>query len=1043
MAHTRLEVSRQVRRRFGRGSPIVVAVELCGELEEQGHPLLEVLPAAAEAMVRHAKGVREEQLFSAIQRLYDPGAPLTGSGCLATLYCWLHAVGRLASGRALEMCGLMAMMQVRKLRHELRLEGPLEILLAEAGVVATARLADNPVARIARADAQSFLASAECGSPIGGVHEHGLERMQTTVDMLAGYLAAPEMLADASGADLARAVRSMHAQALSNLGQAWATRTIGDKQTNLRRAVELFESARAIPERREDPPSYQHVLQQSVSAMRELAIFTTDAGEARDLLTRGLVLADEALALPRRFPGKVFHWDEPTHVAAYNIRMRDLEDRRSRRLGDDAALRGKLVALADEALAFLATAKRRGEPLFVNAADVFRRLREGGGDIGRPGPDTGFVRALAERLRAEERRFVTQQEAEILLRALIGWFDTPWPTELWPRLAYVLSAVHPQHVGCTTARRLFVAELALLQRCDDVAMILGSIQRLQQGLTDLVLADEQRRCYAGALSERARLRLAHRERHPCSPAELLALCDLLGSTTYRADTGFYGQGPAHEHGPGAEAVWRMSMYRARWDVDRAALLLGVQTWVDEDPSVGDELAPLLEHLHEVRTIDLQGKVGPCHMIESPEEVLSAAEDELLGELQHGGARGWRPAHGGELPVADPDELTEWLGRHRTTAVLLDVTPLDYAIVTSDGRSLQMHAPYAGLAIEERERFVAAVKAFTHLRLDAAHTNPDAVFDASLTALVAAGGPVVAALRRCCAELGVDALVLLSRGVMDMIPWAALFAATGNAEGPAIVHVPTLAPAGTLHAAVRSGAWTVIGEHEGKDPDLDRGWSALRAAGVVPEVGPDFATFDRKAAEVGVLRLFVHGEHAWVPPLMGMSMHPSLTRRRVFYQAKDVVMLDLTGCGRVECWACDTGHTADLLGPRRHEDEGRSLATAFLLAGARAVIGASWRQPSAAAALISAGFATAASRPGDPVADARALARVLRRYREVVADPALTSPDGWRVALAAMIGVDPQTLPVTPAPPLRVGDLRANYAWAGWRVCMRDRTCLDP
>lgn len=155
------------------------------------------------------------------------------------------------------------------------------------------------------------------------------------------------------------------------------------------------------------------------------------------------------------------------------------------------------------------------------------------------------------------------------------------------------------------------------------------------------------------------------------------------------------------------------------------------------------------------------------------------------------------------------------------------------------------------------------------------------------------------------------------------------------------------------------------------------------------------------------------------------------------------MLDLTGCGRVECWACDTSYTADLLGPRRHEDEGRSLATAFLLAGARAVIGAGWRQPSAAAALISAGFATTAPQPGNPIADARALARVLRRYREVVAGPALTSPDGWRVALAAMIGVEPQTLPVTPTPPLRVGDLRANYAWAGWRVCMRDRTCLEP
>lgn len=1040
MARPTLEISKQLRRRFKQGSPVVVAAAWCMELAQQGYPLLEVLPAVVEVMVQNARRADAEQLLSAIQPLYDPRAPLTAKECLATLYCWLHAVGRLASGPAVDLGGMTAMMHVRKLRHTLQLEGPLEILLAEAGVVATERLADKPAGRVARADAQSFLASAECGSP--AAHERGLERMQATVETLAGYLASPQTLVEAPGIDFADAARSMLAQALSNLGQAWATRSVGDEQANLRRAVELFEQARALPERREDPTSYQHVLQQSVSALRELAVLTSDAAEARALLTRGLALADEALALPRRHPEQAFHWQEPTALAAYNIRMRDLMDRRERKLGDDEALRGELVALADEALAFLATAKRRGEPLFVNAADVFRRLREGGGDVGRPGPDAGFVRALAERLRAEERRLVTEQEAQILLRSLIGWFETPWPTQLWPHLRFVLAAVHPQHVGCTTARRLFVAELALLERSDDAAMLLDSIQRLQRGLTALTLADEQRRVYASALHTRAVLWLGRRERHPCSPAELLALCDLLGATTYRAETNFYGQGPTHEHGPGDEAVWRMSMYRARWDVDRAALLMGVQTWIEEEPAVAEELQPLLVHLHEVRTIDLQGKVGPSHTIDAPAEVLAAAQDELLGELQLGAARGWRPAHGGVLPVADPDELTQWLCARRSLAVLLDVGPLEFAIVASDGRSLQLYTPFAGLASGERERFFAAVRAFGHLRLDAMQANPDAGFDAVLAALMAAGAPVVAALRRCCRELGVDALAVLSRGTLELIPWTALFAAAGD-DGPAIVHVPTLAPAGTLRAAVRPGTWTVVGEHEGEDADLDRGWAALRAVGAAPETGPEFATFDRKAAEVGVLRLFVHGEHSMVPPLMGVSLYPPLTRRRVFYQAKDAVMLDLTGCGRVECWACDAGHTADLLGPRRDEDEGRSLATAFLLAGARAVIGAGWRQPSAAAALIAAGFAVAAPQPGDPLADARALARVLRRYREVVAGAMLTDPDGWRVALAAMIGVDPHTLPAMSGPPLRVADLRASYAWAGWRVCLRDRTCLEP
>ena len=49
--------------------------------------------------------------------------------------------------------------------------------------------------------------------------------------------------------------------------------------------------------------------------------------------------------------------------------------------------------------------------------------------------------------------------------------------------------------------------------------------------------------------------------------------------------------------------------------------------------------------------------------------------------------------------------------------------------------------------------------------------------------------------------------------------------------------------------------------------------------------------------------------------------------------------------------------------------------------------------------------------------------------------------GWRAALATMIGVDPSALPDTGPPILRIDDMRAAYAWAGWRVSVRDRSCL--
>lgn len=1038
MAEHRPVVPQQLRRKFARGSPIAVAIELTDELEAAGHPPLAILPRVVELMAAHAKSVSGEQLASAAQRVR------TLREYVLTTYYSLHAIARLAPDNIAIVFALMAPMRARKVRQETNLEGPFEILLAEAAVAACARLADDDQGRLLRADAASFHASALSGSPDQALRERGLEQLQATVAELDDLLGRSQPFTGMLGDDVLRMqATTTHAQAVSNLGQAWASRNAGDTEGNLRRALPLFERALTLPERRAAPPQYQHTLQQCMAALRELATLTADVDEARSLFERGLLLANEALALPGLHPNEHFHWHEPTRLAVFNLRMQDALDRRDRGLGNRAELQGKLVAITDAGLEFLRTAKRR-DPLFIHAATTFRRVRdEARGTTSDPQAEVAFVHALAARLTGEHRTRLTDLEAEILTSSLSAWRHTPIPVALWPPLGALITAVHPVHVGIDAARRLFALELSFLRNADppQLAELTRSMDRMHAGLADLTLGDEQRRVFAGALTHRARLRLAWSERrHPCTPAELLVYCDLLGAATYRADSGFYGQGPAHERGS-AEAVWRTEVYRARWDVDRVAYHLGFVALVARDPSLTAALTPLIDHLAEVRTIDPHGNVSAGYVQDDMQEALPARQDELRAALDHGAAYRWRPAAPRELSIPYEDDLTKWLHAHPQVAVLLNVPGAPLDLVTGDGAGgTLLHSPYRAIAPAVVDAFTAAVQRFVAAYAEMLIRQPGPAFAAALTDLIEAARPVVAALRSCCADLGVRALVVLSRGSFDIVPWEALFAADdGDDEPIALVHAPTLATAGTLAAAVRPGSWTVLGTREGQDPDLDFGWSALRAAGLSPEPGPDFATFDRRAAAVGVLRLFVHGEFWPLAPLSGFALHAPLSSRRVHFQGKDVVMMDLTGCGRVECWACDSSAESDMLGVSRHEDEPRGLATAFLLAGARSVVGARWQQPSPAAALIAASFAAGAPDPGDPLAAARTLTCVTRRYRNLLARPDALA-GGWDALLRGMLGED--AIPaVRVAQTLGVEDLRAVYAWAGWRVCIRDITCL--
>jgi hypothetical protein len=184
---------------------------------------------------------------------------------------------------------------------------------------------------------------------------------------------------------------------------------------------------------------------------------------------------------------------------------------------------------------------------------------------------------------------------------------------------------------------------------------------------------------------------------------------------------------------------------------------------------------------------------------------------------------------------------------------------------------------------------------------------------------------------------------------------------------------------------------------------------------------------------------------------------------------------------------------DSLGAIFGGDEPTGLAAAFLLAGARRVVGALWKKPVAPTALIAAGYANRVREDGDVWSDARALSDCIRSYRHAVREggpvertavqlterrashadspqvlrkAALAS--GWQRAFETLVGesmeipnetsvrrylggfacesVEERELrKIREAPEKTVRDWlelwRSSLAWGGWMLTVRDRSCL--
>jgi hypothetical protein len=175
-------------------------------------------------------------------------------------------------------------------------------------------------------------------------------------------------------------------------------------------------------------------------------------------------------------------------------------------------------------------------------------------------------------------------------------------------------------------------------------------------------------------------------------------------------------------------------------------------------------------------------------------------------------------------------------------------------------------------------------------------------------------------------------------------------------------------------------------------------------------------------------VFAHGElNGFDPPVSGFMLDAG-DEEGLAYQGYEVATIDLGGCGRVELWACVSGVQCDFLGELLGNDEPLGIASCFLLAGARIVVGSLWKQPAIVAGLIAAAFLGVAGPPGSAERDAWALGWALAAYRRAVEEDGVLERAFCESIAAALRG--PTLVPGAVNRAIRAGWCAAAEALCG-------------
>lgn len=1122
----RLAFDRELRRRLSRGRPLVVALAAAAELQRSfGLPTWEAWETAADAMKQHGEEPTQAELKSwvgwanACRTAPDPGQRQLGG---AHLYLALQALSRWFGDPTDDAMRLMATVSLRDTVTDLSTHPREELVLTTALVAALARLKDRGSAeRFVAADSRTLYATALLRQPESNLREVGRRVFEEAIAemerLLAGELAFHT--GASAGPELRVIFASLHTMAVNNLARAWEQSNEGDRVENLRRSIALYERCCDLPQRKAEPDKLLHSLHLLALARRDLAKELDDPAERGELLRRSIEAADHGLELPRLHPGETYPMLEPLRLNRANTEVYWLKHQEATGALSAAEAREALRRHAAATLAWLTRSPIRDRPEGKGAIPFFAQLVNQTELTESSAVEAllGLTARIMPQPDRRDHRYMTRDEAKTALGAMVALTPKGVPSSLVvddPRilscLPILMGALHPHYAGIHNARQLYALETAWMRLKLRGLGVLGkkyiddACGDMHRWMCDPDLPGSYRRVFAGQIAALASLGLEpDHGLERLTPLERVRLLDLTGAAFYRAESTFYAQGPAHDALADTEPSWRISLYRARQELDACATIVTYEELAERvDKTLKPGIEAMLGELRKVQHHSSDGSVT-MHTFTNAAEEIRELRNEIAGRCRFGRQRGWSPAFVETTPAPAIADIETWLRGHPLVAVLF-AHGHELALVHADGKGQLHHQDLALLASSDWKPMMELAAKLLHawaalLMSPAEDSSKLDELRAALHGVLhsrrwrAFAGTLVALL----AERGVTTLALVERGAWRTFPWESLVIGDEClADRIALVHLPTLAPTGARPGVLHSGAHAyVAAPQKVGSAALDFGRAAFAASGnIVPEpLGRD--DFERACTRVGAVRLFTHATFNTVdPPLSGLVLDE--TRDDLPYRGYEIMTMDLRGCGRVELWACESGVQMDFLGGILGNDEPLGIASCFLLAGARVVIGSIWKQPAIVAGLLAAAFAAHAGPPGSAERDARALAGAVAAYRKVVEEDgvfetalraalcdALTQPNprpdpvphafhaAWCAAASHLTGKTNIDLPRSTVEPFHVNDsllnearalvddpaeldhelrrvtrrfadeLRTDNATAGWRVLARDKTSL--
>ncbi len=854
--------------------------------------------------------------------------------------------------------------------------------------------------------------------------------------------------AGARGLNL-RVLRCDLAKALGNVGQSletWAGRhDCDDPVARLEQALELHNEAMSFPERMEDPDDpYGRLasLRMRGVVQRHLAQRVDDPDRKLGLLQGALADAVAAHDVVLRSPKGTFGPGDGILLNVVNARcnlvavqldhkriseasakteVRAIESLAAQVRGDGDARTPQKIEQMNATVERL-KARVEGRVPTITAESLLRHahaaLSTAAADSRAIGVEPGAARGVIQALEASPDMLVVPGPGMSVLGGLFGYLDL---TAIGPRLA--TRALRQE------ARLLARETGEVRDGFDPVEYVEQAFPGYEVRMCNPTWSHAERRIAAGWVAMLAGFRLdwAHAGTRPLDLLEEVRLSDLRGSTGWRSDLVFYGQGPVREEATTHEAGWRCYLYRTRWLRDHVenflhahelrelmSTLLGVEVpEPDSQFTRGAQLHPhgtpadvirastsAPEHLWE-RTAD-----GIYVPVEMTSQSARADSTKLMAELgaawADGARRGWCPVEVPDIPCPTSNEIGSWLEANPDAAVLSVGASVDAVLV---GHGWSVRVPHSGATAdlvasyfhardehsygcgddphgvrapnitdaERQERFARGVgTADATVKLEAALAAVLANLGAHY------GPPLVQA-----AERGTRRLVILARSWARHVPWCAVPTAgtvVGDVFATAVVE--SLAPVARNRPRPGPSA-LYVGGNAGPGSSLALGKAVLTPLSTEVRGPSSRNELEAMASRASVLRVFAHGESfVLLTEASGIVLDEDDRKATNRFSVSEARSLDLRGVRRVELWACESGRGDVVYSRLQCHDEPNGMDAAVLLAGAECVVTSLWMQYVLSTAMIAEAFTLELAAHGQ--GEGEALGAAIRRYRSGLA-----------------------------------------------------------